>query len=224
MPKIIKLSWFIFLSLTILSVNGFSQAKNKRDVTEKRAAARLAMHRRDSLMRSLNKSDTSINSLLQKIEQYTTTFNQIKNSLSKGLDTLEISKQLPSVIRRIDKISNVANTHKSSTLRYLFVLRDNLDRTQDQLEDWQADMQEINAKLAQGEHDLLKFSKDTLLKSNPTDSLLRNAFFVQRKEIGILWRKIDAANRQALLKVNFMQDKIDVAYTRTLDESDQIDN
>jgi potassium efflux system protein len=224
MSKIIKLSSFVLLFLAVLcSFNGFSQSKNKREVTEKRAAARLAMHRRDSLARSLNKSDTSISSLLQKIEQYTTTFNQIKNSLSKGLDTLEVSKQLPSVIRRIDKIGNVANTHKSSTLRYLFVLRDNLDRTQDELEDWQSVMQEINTKLAQNEHDLLKFSKDTVLKTNPTDSLLRNAFFVQRKDIGILWRKIDSANRHAFLKVNFMQDKIDVAYTKTLDESEQID-
>ena len=62
------------------------------------------MHSRDSLLQSFNKSDTSINSLLQRIEQYTTTFNQINNNLSEGLDTADISQELPPLLRRINKI------------------------------------------------------------------------------------------------------------------------
>jgi len=215
----------IFTAVLSLAVtNGYGQSQNKKEVTKKRAQARLAMRKRDSSMRSLNRSDTSVNSLLQRIEQYTTTFNQIKNNLSKGLDTFEISRELPPVIRRIDRISNVSQSNKSGTLRYLFVLRDNLDRAQDDLEGWQSDLEDINATLIQNEHDLLKFSKDTLLKGSPSDSLLRNAFFIHRRDIGRLWRAIDSVNRRDLLKINFLQDKVSVAYTKTLDETDQIDS
>jgi potassium efflux system protein len=204
--------------------SSFSQTQDKKVVTQKRAEARLAMRKRDSVMRTLNKSDTSASSLLQKIEQYTTTFNQIKNSLSKGLDTFEVSRQLPPVVKRIEKISNIAAARKAGTLRYLFVLRDNLDRAQEDLEKWQSDLEEINAKSVQNQHDLLKFSKDTLLKTNPSDSLLRNAFFIHRREIGRLWHGIDSTNRRNLLKINLLQDKVSGAYTRTLDETDQVDN
>lgn len=215
----------LFTATLSLSVpDSYAQSQNKKEVTKKRAQTRLAMRKRDSSLRSLNKSDTSISSLLQRIEQYTTTFNQIKNSLSKGLDTLEISYRLPAVSRRIDRIGNIAETNKSGTLRYLFVLRDNLDRAQDDLEGWQSDLQDINTKLTQNEQDLLKFPKDTLLKSNPSDSLLRNAFFTHRRYIANLWRGLDSVNRRNLVKINFLQDKVSVAYTKALDETDQIDS
>ncbi len=182
------------------------------------------MHSRDSLLRSLNQSDTSINSLLQRVEQYTTTFNQIKNNLSEGLDTIDVSEQLPLVIKRIDKIINLANTHKSSTLRYLFVLRDNLNHIRDELDGWQSDLQDVDTTLVQNQNDLLKFNKDTLMKTIPADSLVRETFFAQRKVVRELWNKTDSTNRSNLLKVNLLQDKIAVSYTKILDESDQIES
>jgi len=213
------------LSIALFSsIEGYSQSKDKTAVISKREAARRGLHKRDSLMRTLNRSDTSINSLLQRIEQYTTTFNQIKNSLAEGLDTAEISQQLPQAARRLDKIAKVTNTHKSSTLRYLFVLRDNLDRIQDKLDGWQSDLGDVNTKLVQNQKDLIKFSKDTTLKAVPYDSVVRRTFFSQLRVVRLLWRKIDSVNRNALLKVNLLQDKAAVAYTKALDEDDQIDS
>jgi potassium efflux system protein len=225
MHRIIKIIPLIVLSIAVFSsFNGFAQSKNKKKLTIKREVERKALHSRDSLMRSLTKSDTSINSLLQRVEQYTTTFNQISNSLADGLDTADVSQQLPPVIKRIDKINTVAKTHKSSTLRYLFVLRDNLDRIQSELDGWQTDLEDVNTKLVQNETDLLKFYRDTILKTVPSDSLVRKTYFAQLKEVRLLWHKTDSTNRSALLKVNLLQDKIAISYTKTLDESDQIDS
>jgi potassium efflux system protein len=223
MRRLIKLSpLFIFLITLFVSNGGFSQSKRKPRTL--RDNERRAMHSRDSLLRTLNKSDTSINSLLQRIEQYTTTFNQINNNLSAGLDTSDIGQKLPPIVKRINKIDSLLNTHKSSTLRYLFVLRDNLDRMQDQLEGWQSDLEDIGTTLIQNQKDLIKFTKDSLVKASPNDSLLRNTFFSQRKAVIVLWRRTDAANRTALLKVNFLQDKLAIAYTNELDESELIDS
>ncbi len=225
MRRIIKLIPLIVLSIAIFSsFDGFAQSKNKKKLTTKREAERKALHSRDSLMRSLTKSDTSINSLLQRVEQYTTTFNQINNNLADGLDTADVSQQLPPIVKKIDKIINVTKTHKSSTLRYLFVLRDNMDRIEGKLDGWQSDMQDINTKLVQNETDLLKFYRDTVLKTIPSDSLVKKTYFAQLKEVRLLWHKTDSTNRSALLKVNLLQDKITISYTKTLDESDQIDS
>ena len=226
MFRITKSLSLIVLLIAVLQVStGFGQEKKKKHQTAKRESARRAMHSRDSLLGSLNKADTSVNSLIQRIQQYATTFNQINNNLADGLDTTEVGQQLPAVIKRLNKLDSLAKTHKSSTLRYLFVLRDNLDRYQDELEGWQSDMGDINTTLIQNQHDLIKFSsKDSTLRMAPSDSLLKVSYFNQLKAIRILWRKTDAANRKSLLKVNLLQDKIALAYTKILDETDQIDS
>jgi potassium efflux system protein len=214
----------VFLIVVFSLKDGFAQVNaEKKQTLKKRDQQRHAMHVRDSLLKSITKSDTSISSLLQRAAQYTTTYNQISNSLSEGLDTADISQQLPPAMKRIDRIIALSNTHKSSTLRYLFVLRDNLDRLQEQLDGWQSDLNDINTKLVQNQNDLLKFKKDSLLKTIPSDSLVRITFFTHLKALKALWHKVDSANRSALIKVNLLQDKTSVSYTKILDETDHID-
>jgi potassium efflux system protein len=219
----IKYCLLIFLSFSFfVSQQGFSQ-KVVRPVTL-REKQRRAMHSRDSLLNTINKSDTSIGSLLQKIERYTTTFNQAKNTLAEGLDTSDIKEQLPIIEKRLGRIDSLINTHKSSTLRYLFVLRDILDESQNQLEDWQASLVDINAILIQNQNDLIKFTKDTLIKKSPKDSVLKSTLVAQRNAVWLLWNQIDVKNRAALSKINFLQDKVAIAFTGALDESDHIDS
>lgn len=225
MRKISRLLPFLLLFVAIFSFNtGFAQLKSLKIANSKREIARRRMRSRDSLLRSITKSDTTLNGLLQRVEQYAATYNQIHNSLSKGLDTAEISQALPPVVRRINKIDKLSNTHRSSTLRYLFVLNDNIDHIQGKLDDWLSDLTAINTKLVQNQSDLMKFSKDTLMKIIPADSMMRQTYFTQRRALWRLWHKTDSINRSDLLKLNLLQDKISVAYNKTLDETDQIDN
>jgi len=222
LTKIIFAAAFSLLSLC--TINTYAQTKAKKEVSKKREAQRAAMHLRDSLMRAITRSDTSINSLLQRMEQYTANFNQISNSLSEGVDTVDIGEQLPAVIKRADKINSAAHTHKAGTLRFLFVLRDNLDHMQDQLEGWQSDILDVNTKLVQNQNDLIKFTKDTLIKKAPSDSNLRKTYFAELRQVRALWRQTDSLNRGILLKVNLLQDKMAICYTKVLDESDEVDS
>jgi small-conductance mechanosensitive channel len=215
---------FVFLVSLLCFNSTFAQQKNQNSEKAKREHERKIMHLRDSMLRAINKSDTSISSLLQRVEQYSTNYNQINNSLSEGLDTVDISQQLTPVMRRIDKIGTLSNDRRSSTLRYLFVLNDNLDHIQSELEEWQSDLSDISSKLIQQQNDLIKFTKDSLLKTNPSDSTVRARFFAQRKAVWKVWRKADSTNRNALMKVSLLQDKISVSYTKTLDEIDHIDS
>jgi potassium efflux system protein len=224
MKRIFKLTaLLIIFSIAFFSVNGFSQTKKRKPRSERESERRLKRSR-DSILQTFSKTDTSVNSVLQRIEQYTTTFNQVNNNLSEGLDTTDISEHLPGIVKRLGKIQVQTNTKKPSTLRYLFVLRDNLDHIKDELDDWQASLVDIDSTLIQNQHDIVRFTCDSLLKTAPADSLLKSTFFLQRKKVWLLWHKTDALNRNDLLKLNLLQDKVAVAYTKILDETDQIDS
>lgn len=223
MHNVFKYILLVTAAYFITSGRGYAQDDNSesRSLNKKQ---RKAMHSRDSVLRSFNKADTSVNSQLQKLEQYSITFNLIKNNLATGLDTADVSAKVPSTLRRINKIRDQANTHKSSTLRYLFVLRDNLDHLQKRLEGWQDDLDAVDDKLIQNQNDLLKFTKDSLILTTiPTDSVLRKTFFDRRKEVILSWITADSANRKNLFKINLLQNRVAIAYSNALDETDQID-
>lgn len=204
--------------------NCFAQAAKKKKPKSVRETERTQIRSRDSVYRALSKGDTSIGSLLQNLEQYTTTFKQINNGLAEGLDTTQESEQLPLIIKRLGRMQNLINTKKSSTLRYLFVLRDNLDHLQDEMDGWQSDLENINTRLVQNQHDIIRFSTDNSLNEVPDNEELRMAYFEQGSKVRALWMKTDSANRKALFKLNLLQNKVANTYTAVLDESDQIDN
>ena len=196
----------------------------KKKPKSSRENARKTMHTRDSVFLALSRSDTSGATLLQHLQQYTTTYNQINNTLAEGLDTTDESQQLPTVIKRIGRIKTLANTRKSSTLRYLFVLRDNLDHLQDLLTGWQTNLDSVNAKLIANQKEVLRFQSDSLLKNLPGDSTIRAAFLEKKTEVLKLWKKTDSANRKNLFRVYLIQSKISTAFTAMIDETDQIDS
>ena len=221
-----KIAQALLLTLLIVSTfciqDSFAQTKRKKPKTE-REAIRKSAHARDSLLQTLSKTDTSVSQLVQHISQYITTFNQINNDLAEGLDTTDVSQQLPRISKRIGKIQELANTKKSSTLRYLFVLRDNLDHIKDRLKGYQSDLEDVNTKLVLNQDDILRCAKDSLLNIVPRDSLLRITFFERLTQLRALYQKTDARNRAGLLKVNLLQNKVSVDLSTVLDEDDQID-
>lgn len=220
MQKLLRPILFLAVLVSVLHFDGYAQSS-------KSAAARQrkTQRKRDSVLRVFNGADTSVSNLLQSLERYNTSFTQMKNSFADGLDTGDISSRVASTVKRLNKIKDQANTHKASTLRFLFVLRDNLDHVQNVLNGWQTDLDAINDKLVQNQKDLLKFNTDSILvKTIPSDSVLRARFFERRREVILLWITVDSANRKNLFKINILQNKVAVAYANALDETDQIDD
>lgn len=224
-PPINKWLKYFLLIVALLGYNtqsGFSQSGHKRS-NSVRDSLRRSIVKRDSIMRTLKKSDTSINSLLQKIEYYNSIFNQIKTNLSRGIDTIEISRLLPSFERRIGTIKTMIDNDQSSTLRYLYAIRDFLTHSDDQLDDWQEQLSEISSKLVQSENELQQMQKDSALKVIPADSNLRSTFLSQKIAVKRKWRELDGLNKQIMLKVGLLQNRVASVYITILDERDQID-
>jgi potassium efflux system protein len=199
----------------------FAQAKKKRarSVSD---SLRAAMLRRDSMMRYYKTSDTSTNNLLQRIEYYTLAFNQISNSLGKGLDTADISTELPRLEKLTTTVRNLIMRDRSGTLRYLYSIRDVLNKQQDKLDLWQDDLKNTNEKLADIDDQINQIAKDSIFRIFPEDSTLRITFLQQRANIELKAQKLDAINKKALLRIGLMQNRVTSVYISIIEEKEMI--
>ncbi|QQL51115.1 mechanosensitive ion channel family protein [Mucilaginibacter ginkgonis] len=206
--------------LTCCFNSSYAQERHyKRSVSD---SLRASVVKRDSLIRSLKKSDTSLNSLLQKVEYYSNSFNQISVSIKQGFDTVQISRQLPRYEKRIGDIKVLVDKDKSNTLRYLYAIRDILTHVEDQLDDWQDQLAKYNSKLVQMRNDLSEIKRDTVFKVVPIDTSLQRSTDAPIKAILSKHRKLDSLSKSALLKVGLLQNRVADIYISILDEKDQI--
>lgn len=196
-----------------------NQKKRARSVSD---SLRAAILRRDSMMRYYKTSDTSTNNLLQRIEYYTLTFNQISNSLAKGLDTADISTELPRLEKLTTVVRNLIIRDRSGTLRYLYAIRDILNKQQDKLDVWQDDLKNINEKLADIDNLIGQIGKDSIFRIFPEDSTLRITFLQQRSNIEIKAQKLDAKSKKALLRIGLMQNRLTSVYISIIEEKEMI--
>ncbi|MFD0794034.1 mechanosensitive ion channel family protein [Mucilaginibacter litoreus] len=220
MNKVFKIASLILILVTLFTVDLSAQRRKPQSVKD---SLRRAILRRDSMLRTFKRSDTSINNLLQKIEYYTSSFNQIKTNLSRNIDTTDISLQLPTFEKRIGLIKTLIDNDKSSTLRYLYAIRDILTRSDDQMDIWQERLTDINSKLIQNQNELASMHKDQTLKIVPADSSLLNTYLTQKIALENRYTKLDTTNKKLLLKVGLLQNRISTVYISLLDLKDQID-
>jgi potassium efflux system protein len=223
MNKVLKIAAPLLFIFSLFTADGFGQTAKKGKKLSVRDSLRQTILRRDSMMRSLKKSDTSINGLLQKIEYYTSSFNQIKTSLSRNIDTVDISQKLPAFEKRVGLIKTLIDNDRSSTLRYLYAIRDILTRSDDQLDIWQERLAVINSKLVQNQNELSAMGKDSSLKMVPADSALATSFLIQKIAIDSKYRRLDTTNKKLLLKIGSLQNRATSVYIALIDLRDQID-
>lgn len=200
---------------------GQTRKRKKRTVTD---SLRAAMLRRDSMMRYYKTSDTSTNYLLQRIEYYTLSFNQINNMLGKGLDTADISAALPRLEKLTVTMRGLILKDRSGTLRYLYAIRDVLSKQQDRLDLWQDQLMDMSDKLADIDEDINKITQDSVFRIFPADSTLRLTFLQQRSVIEARSHKLDKINRKAMLRIGLLQNRLTSVYISIIDQKELIDS
>ncbi|WP_342644301.1 mechanosensitive ion channel domain-containing protein [Mucilaginibacter sp. CSA2-8R] len=224
------LSWFEscfikYIAVFALMLPFAGLAQNKKAATRSISdSLRSDILRRDSMMRYYKTSDTSTNNLLQRIEYYTLSFNQINNHLSKRLDTVDISQKLPRLEKSTVTIRNLIMRDRSGTLRYLYAIRDILNKRQDQLNIWQEELKAINEKLADINEQITYVNRDSMFRVFPADSTLRSTFLKQRSGIETKAHKLDSVNKKALLRIGLMQNRVTSVYINILEEKDLINS
>lgn len=222
MQKYLKYLLVAVFAVTLVCCFADSYGQLRRKKRTQSDSLRTSILRRDSMMRTLKHSDTSLNMLLQKVEYYNNSFTEISVSLSHGFDTLDISKGLPSYQRRVTIVKNLIDKDKSNTLRYLYAIRDILTRSEDQLDEWQDQLADINSKLVQMRSDLNEIKKDTTFSTVPADTSLQETANQPIKAVLSKHRQLDSLNKVNLLKIGLLQNRVADVYISILDQKDRL--
>ncbi|RYE36980.1 MAG: mechanosensitive ion channel [Sphingobacteriaceae bacterium] len=223
--KFFKANLQVLLLIGFIFLFNFSFAQKKKAASSETDSLRLALNYQDSLLHKAKKSDTSINSLLDKVEYYTAAYNSINNVLSKGIDTNTISSGLPRMERGIKIIKETVNNNdKSSTLRYLYAVRDILTHIEDRLDDWQDKLSQRNAKLVKTQARILEFKQDPTLNYIPSESILQKQYLEQLSELNTKFAKLENINRTKLLNLGLLQNRVVQNYIRINDYKSQIND
>ncbi len=188
-----------------------------------RDSLRRSVLQRDSLMRTFKRSDNSLNAFLQKIEYYNSLYNQDYSTYAQGFDTTEINQKLPAMEKRMAVMGRLIANDRSSTLGYLFTIRDMVSHFGDDLGSWQKDLANADDKLNKIHQNVNEFKKDTTLHVIPSDTGLRSKYLSQINLIQQKWAKLDTGIRKSLIRIGLLQNRVTAQDLLLLDINDQID-
>jgi len=213
---------FLFLVL-LLSVNQkcLAQVKKKKAHRSVRDSLREKVIERDSMIRSFRNSKSSLNLLLGKIEDYSTTYTETNSDLSKGFDTLDISENLPTLERRMANMRTIINN--STTLGNLVTIRGMIDHLKDQLDNWEEQLTIYNTQLDKIRNDIAAFKADTALHTAPADSSLREKAFMQVQALETKWQKLDSCTEKSVIRIGLLENRVSTLSIFMIDVDDRID-
>ncbi|WP_183568605.1 mechanosensitive ion channel family protein [Mucilaginibacter sp. SP1R1] len=223
MRNIFKICCIILIALTISGVNldSFAQVKNKKHHRSLRDSLRERVLHRDSVIRSFKHSNSSINNLLAKIEDYTTSYVETNNDLSRGFDTLEISQHLPPLEKRMALMRNTIN--KSTTLGNLVTIRGMIDHLKDQMSQWEDQVTVYNNELDDIHTKVSDFKSDTGLRTIPADSGLRERCFIEVQSLERKWNDLDNSVQKSIIRIGVLENRISALSILLIDLDDRID-
>lgn len=225
MQKLFKFSLCFLPSLLLITAltNCYAQNEKPKIHRSVRDSLRHAVLKRDSMMRTFRHTDNSINSLIQKIEYYNSLYNQNYSQFSQGFDTIEVSEKLPSLERRMVSMGNLINNDHSSSLSYLFTIRDLVSHFKDDLDTWQEELSVDNTKLDKIHRNAGEFKSDTALHTVPADSVLRIKYLSQVIGLQQKWNTLDTSIQKGIIKVGLLQNRVTAQDLLLLDINERID-
>jgi small-conductance mechanosensitive channel len=225
MRKFFKtLSVVVVLFLCIgINNDGYAQHKKAKGHHSVRDSLRRAVLKRDSLMRTFKQSDNSLNDLLQKIEAYNSSYNQDLSDYSQGFDTLEVSAGLPKMEKRIAVLGTLLKNEHSSSLSYLFTIRDLFEHFNESLDDWGKELTDDNNKLEKILKDADEFKTDSAMHTVPSDSSLSTKYLPQILAIQNKWGLFNLDIQKSLVKIGLLQNKVTSLNLKMFEINDRID-
>jgi small-conductance mechanosensitive channel len=177
---------------------------------------------RDAMIRSLKHSDASVNDLLGKIEQYNSSYIEIKSELDAGFDTVEISQRLPTIERRMTTMRNTIES--STTLGYLITIRNMIDRLKGQSDEWQTQLNSYSDAIDTIRQDVADFKADTTFKTVPEDSALRVKTTLQIQQLQKKWQQLDVITQKNIIRIGLLANRVSSLSILVIDLDNQIDH
>ena len=198
-----------------------AQAKKKKGHLSVRDSLRQKVLKRDSVIRSFKNVDGSVNMLLGKIEDYTSSYVETNSDLARGFDTLEISEELPTLEKRMALMRNAID--RSSTLGNLVTIRDIIDHLKDQMDSWEEHVTIYNNQLDAIRGKIADFKSDTVLRNAPSDSSLRIKTIAQVQDLDAKWQTLDSNAKKSMIRIGLLENRISALSILLIDLDDRID-
>jgi len=187
-----------------------------------RDSLRQKVLQRTAMIRSLKHSDASLNELLGKIEDYNSMYIELKGELDNGFDTVDISKRLPALERRVATMKNTIES--STTLGYLITIRNMIDRLKKQTDNWQEQLNSYNDDIDTIRQHVAAFKADTTFKTVPEDSALRARTTLQIQVLDQKWSKLDIFTQKGIIRLGSLANRVSGLSIVLIDLDNQIDH
>jgi len=212
---------FLMLAVSFITENSRAQVKNGKVHVTQRDSLRARVLQRDSVIRSFKHADASVNALVGKIEDYTSAYVETNADLARGVDTAEISEQLPALEMRMERMRISVNN--PTTLSYLVSIRGIVDHLKKQLNTWEDQLTAYNNQLDKISGAITNFKKDTALRTAPADSSLRVKYALQVQKLDRQWNSLDEKAEKAIIKIGLLENRVSSLTILLIDIDDRID-
>jgi potassium efflux system protein len=164
----------------------------------------------------------SLDTVMQKIDDMYMTLNKINSFQQKHFDTANIRRQLVAIDSTLDLIRD--NLSGNAVTEYKRILLDEfvLNDIHDQLEDWRNELFQYNNNLVKMNAETVAFSQDTVLRQIISDSMYRQMYMDELRELSRKWFAARKSTDTSLVRVNALQSAISKPWFQTLDLLTQV--
>lgn len=166
--------------------------------------------------------DLSLDTVMSKIDDMYMTLNSINTFQQKHFDTANIRRQLLDIGTTLDIIRD--NLGGNTVTEYKRILLDEyvLTDIRNQLQQWRSELFQYNNNLVKMNAETAAFAEDTTLRQMITDSIYREMYLDELRELAHKWAQARKATDTSLARVNALQTAISKPWFQTLDLLSQV--
>jgi potassium efflux system protein len=159
----------------------------------------------------------SLDTVMQKIDDMYMTLNSINSFQLRHFDTAGIRRQLTEIDATLGLIRD--NLTGNMVTEYKKILLDEyvLGGIQNQLQEWRTELFQYNNNLVKMNAETAAFAKDTTLRQIITDSIYREMYLDELRELAQKWAAARKSTDSSLAHINALQSAISKPWFQTLD-------
>ena len=224
--KTYKISLILFVALIINVFSAWSQTETPKETkgNKTQTKAERLKERKQHWKKHIQVFDTSASLIIARIEDINNTMNDISDIMDNGFDTLELSRELPGIVKSLQSTKySITNRGNSMSLRRLSIIQSLMDDWIDQLKDWKTDLFTYSTQLISITTQIGSMTNDSMLKQLPADTSLRNLYADRVKELSSKWKSTDSIAKKTLKRINILQSIVSENYLMALSLDKHVD-
>ncbi len=161
---------------------------------------------------------------VERVENITKMLNRVNYTLRRGFDTTEISAQLPESERLVKNLhNNVLTNPRFLNIRSLNALQVILLEMEQTHHRWQQSLSTYSRAVTDMSGEINNILNDTVLERLPKDPGLQSLYVNQLSQLNRKWLQADTANRNSLLRLGLLQNRVAMNYIAITDMLDEVD-